>query len=51
MGIMIELSTSVSLFMVFQTKKWNGNLKTLMIKNNQAAVPINSFLGSRIAKK
>ena len=50
-GNKTTFKTSVSLVTVFQTKKWKGSLNMFMIKNNQAAVPINSFFGKRIAKK
>lgn len=50
-GINTEFKISDSTVTVSQTKKWNGNLNTFIIKNNHAAVPINSFFGNRIARK
>ena len=50
-GNNLMLIKRLSTVTVFQIKTWNGNLNKLVMKNSQAAVPTNSFLGKRMAKK
>jgi hypothetical protein len=50
-GTNFKFMSKVSGVMVFQMKIWKGSLKIFTIKNSQAAVPINSFFGSLMAKK
>ena len=50
-GISVKLILRDSKLIVSQTHMWKGTLKRLIIKNSQAAVPMNSFLGSFMVKK
>lgn len=50
-GIKPMLIWNEAQLMVPQDHMWKGTLKRLMMKNNHAAVPINSFLGNLMAKK
>ena len=50
-GTSVKLIFIDSRLIVSQTHMWKGTLKRFIIKKSQAAVPMNSFLGSFMAKK